>query len=39
MHTHLYFVFKQALHYSTLAIKLFDSSKKLFQAINVNATL
>ena len=30
MHMHLKFCFKQALHFSTLAIKLFDSGTKLF---------
>ena len=39
MDTHLTFVFKWAVHFSTLAVKLFNSSTKLFQAIIVNATL
>ena len=38
-HTHLNFAFKRALHFSILAIKLFNSDTKLFQAIIVNATL
>ena len=29
MHTHLNFVFKRALHFSTSVIKLFDSGTKL----------
>ena len=33
MHTHLNFAFKQAVHFSKLAIKLFNSSIRLFQAI------
>ena len=39
MHNHLNFVSKRALHISTLAIKLFSSSTKLFYAIIVNAIL
>ena len=39
MHTHLNFVFKLALHFSTLAIKLFNSGTKFLLAIIVNATL
>ena len=35
-HTHLNVVFKQVLHFSTLAIKL--RGTKLFQAIIINAT-
>ena len=35
MYMHLNFVFKQALYFSTLAIKLLNSGRKLFQiAIN-----
>ena len=30
MDTHLNFVFKRALNYGTLAIKLFNSTKNLF---------
>ena len=39
MHMHLNFVFKWALHFSTLKIKLFNSGAKLFQALIVDATL
>ena len=39
MDTHLTFAFKWAVHFSTLAVKLFNSSTKLFQALIVNATL
>ena len=39
MHTHLNFAFKQALHISTLSIKLLNSGTKLFQAIIVYTTL
>ena len=39
MHMHLNFAFKRALHFSILAIKLFNTGTKLFQAIMVNATL
>ena len=38
MHMHLTFVFKLALHFSTLVIKLFNSSTKLFPAIIINDT-
>ena len=37
--THLTFVFKWAVHFCKLAVKLFNSGTKLFQAIIVNATL
>ena len=30
MHTHLNFAFKRALHFSTLAMKVFNSDTKLF---------
>ena len=40
MHTHLNFVFKRALHFSTSAMKAFTSNTKLyFKAIIVNAAL
>ena len=39
MHMHLNLVFKRALHFSTLAVKLFNSGTKLFQDIIINATL
>ena len=39
MYAHLNFVFKWALHFSTLTIKHFNSGTKLFKAIIVNATL
>ena len=38
MHTHLNFVLKRALHFSTLVIKVFNSGIKLFQTIIINAT-
>jgi len=36
---HLNFTFKRALHLSTLAIKLFNSGTKLFQAAIATTTL
>ena len=39
MDTHSTFVFKWAVHFITLAVKLFNSGSKFFQAIIVNATL
>ena len=39
MHTHLNFAFKQFLNFSLLVIQLFNSSIKLFQAINNNVPL
>ena len=38
MHTHLNFVFKWALHFSTLVMKVFNSGTKLFQAIIIDVT-
>ena len=37
-YTHLNFAFKKAFHFSTLAIKLFNSGMKLFQAGIATAT-
>ena len=39
IHKHLNLVFKQALHLSTLAIKVFNSGTKLFNTIINNVTL
>ena len=39
MHMRLKFVFKWALHFSTLVLKLFNSGIKIFQATIINATL
>ena len=38
-HVHLKFIFKPALHLSTLAIKLINSCAKIFQTAIATATL